>query len=368
MKKLLLCLLLAAICCQAEEDLYTGVMKRKFDLYLQEARRTQAVGQSNRSIDYYRKTIAFEEDFPEIENAYKELYELLIRVGDSSGATALKDEYLQRFPQGKFFASSAPDPQAGAPARNFGEQVPSEPASEPVPEPEKKSGWVRFRNKVKNVFRKVQDVSEDALGLIVSTSINATTQTSGNKEYIRRVEEIGSRVAAQSPRQDVKWRFRVVRDNDLNAFAVPGGYIYVNEGTVKATEGDDAALAGVLAHEVGHVTSRHSIHALERTLLFQRILDISKSSEIDKNKQNLLIAYAFLQELPISRENEYEADQWGVHLTHRAGYDPAGLVRFFDLLQKKYGGSSSKLGVLLSTHPATPDRIGHANGIIAGLQ
>ncbi|MDD2714343.1 MAG: M48 family metalloprotease [Candidatus Wallbacteria bacterium] len=396
MKSFILLMIFGIISLLYADDLYTQVHERKLNLYLEQARKEHAAGDNNGAISYYLKAIQSQENFPAVEDAYSELFRVYLDRSQYRTAMDLKADYLKRFPGGKYFqgsqvpgeqslqtleaasaevanapvpgqAEKAPEVSGGLTVTSEMTAVPSIQLPQPVEE-ERKSGWVRFRDKIKKGFRGVQNVSESALGAIVSASVNLTTSFAKDDAINNRVETIGRKVAAQSPRQDVKYSFHVTKDKELNAFAVPGGGIYVTEGTVKATLGDDSALAGVLAHEIGHVTSRHSIHALEKSMLFQQILNLSNNKTIDKYKQALQISYIFMAQLPISRENEYEADQWGVTLSKAAGYDPKGLVRFFELLQKENKGGESKMGVMLSTHPATPDRIDHANQIIAGLK
>lgn len=344
-------------------DFYKKVQIKRIDFYYKQANKYKELKKYNDAENYYKKVISFKFYYEIIEKAYKELFDIYLMQSRYRDAMDLKKEYLKRFPDGKYFSGTPPDSKKIAlerPVKNT--QVSAD------NEKSKKSKWIRIRDKIKRFFRKTQNVSEAIIGAQVAFSINITRRFVKDKEVIDRVRKIGERVAAQSPRQDIKYKFYVINDSSLNAFAVPGGYIYVTLGTVKATLHDDSALACVLAHEIGHITSRHSIHAIERSILFYKILDMAKSNKIEKHKKALQIAYIFLYQLPLSRKNEYEADKWGVELSYKAGYDPKGLIRFFRLLQKKYGRQSSGGGVLISTHPATENRINRALELINNLK
>jgi len=352
MKRIFIFLFVISLTFLSFADSFTDlILKKKNDFYIQQARIYSSRNDFNNAEKYYMKVINSSLKDDTVEISYKELFDMMVSTSRDSQAMELKKKYLSVFPHGKYFES-----------QNNNENV-----SHQKQENEEKSSWIRFRNGLFGFFRKIQTVSEKVVGAQVYAAVRLTRPLSNNRLYTERVKKIGKAVAAKSPRQDVKYRFYVIKDDSLNAFAVPGGYIFVNEGTVKATLNDDSALAGVLGHEIGHITSRHSIHSLEKSLLFQRILDISKSKTIDKYKRALQISYIFFYQLPISRENEYQADYWGVSLSYAAGYDPNGLIRFFELLKKKYGTKESKGSTLLSTHPATNDRIKHAKNIIKGL-
>jgi len=184
------------------------------------------------------------------------------------------------------------------------------------------------------------------------------------KAYVNR---IGQALARVSDRPDIPYHFRIIDEpNQVNAFALPGGYIYVYTGLLKRAE-SEAELAGVLAHEIGHVAARHATERL--TLMYGYQLGVSlllgkDPSEIEKLVANLfgttgLLAY--------SRKDEFEADRLAVRYTNRAGYTPDGILRFLRKLQTMETREPSLLEKWLSTHPPTRDRIERVDALIAQL-
>ena len=181
------------------------------------------------------------------------------------------------------------------------------------------------------------------------------------------VDQIGQRIAALSDRPNIKYHFKVIdKPDQVNAFALPGGYIYVYSGLLKRVE-SEAELAGVLAHEIGHVAARHATERL--TLMYGYQLGVSlllgeDPSEIAKLVSNLfgvggLLAY--------SRRDEYEADRLGVQYANSAGYDPNGLLSFLKKLKEMEKREPGLLEQLLSTHPPTSERIKRVREQIARL-
>jgi predicted Zn-dependent protease len=164
-------------------------------------------------------------------------------------------------------------------------------------------------------------------------------------------------------RSDVTWTVNVIDDNKtVNAFATPGGYLYVYSGLLMAAD-NEAELAGVMAHETGHVVARHSA----RQMVDAYGLEAVTSLALGNNPGLLGSLVTGVGEkgfmLANSRSDETEADEYGARYASAAGYDPHGLVTFFDKLRKQEGNSPRFLAIL-SDHPATPDRIDHVNGFI----
>ena len=144
----------------------------------------------------------------------------------------------------------------------------------------------------------------------------------------RYVNEIGQRLAASSDRNNIPYTFQVVADNSINAFATSGGFVYINTGVVRAAE-NESELAGVLAHEIGHIVGRHSVNRMREITLANGIVGALGVSQDDL--VNIGVQLALF--LPNSRSAEYEADELGFFNMGRAGYDQRGLIAFMENLR-----------------------------------
>ena len=182
-------------------------------------------------------------------------------------------------------------------------------------------------------------------------------------EYVRSVSTPILQ-AANRDRQNVKWKVNVI-DNPkmVNAFATPGGYLYVYTGLLLAAD-NEAELAGVLGHEAAHVTGRHSAQALMLQYGQQAILDVALGKNSGTAAQIAASLAGAGTGLAFSRSNETEADELGAKYTSAAGYDPRGLVTFFQKLAAAEGKTPGFMK-WLSTHPASADRVQHLNSYIS---
>jgi len=168
---------------------------------------------------------------------------------------------------------------------------------------------------------------------------------------------------AKRDRPDVDWSVKVIDDpKTVNAFAVPGGYLYVYSGLLNAAS-DSAEVAGVLGHESGHVVARHSARQMVDTFGLQTLtsLALGQNPSVASKLAGTLAAQGAL--LAYSRADESEADEYGARYASAAGYDPHGIATFFEKLEKE-GGKQPGWATYLSTHPATPDRIKKVNAYI----
>jgi len=188
------------------------------------------------------------------------------------------------------------------------------------------------------------------------------------EEYLT---SLGSRLATHVNDGGFNFNFFVVQDDSINAFALPGGYIGVNSGLILASE-TESELAGVLAHEISHVTQRHiargaydnqrtsivSLAAMLAALVLGAAADMSGDAMtgIVSASQGL----AAQRQINFTRSNEHEADRVGIQLLSSAGFDPYGMSTFFEKLGRRYGGSSQYVPELLRTHPVSADRVAEA--------
>lgn len=172
---------------------------------------------------------------------------------------------------------------------------------------------------------------------------------------LNRVEEIGKKIAAVSDRRDIVYRFSVIDDEEINAVSLPGGFIYVNSGLVEKVSSDDE-LAGVLAHEIGHIIAKHSIKKLQ-ALQGYSILRILLATAPGSGEVGTSADIAFTQLLlGYSREDELLADQLAARYTKLAGFDPNGMITFLEKLRESEKYKIRPLSYW-KTHPYIPDRI-----------
>jgi len=190
-------------------------------------------------------------------------------------------------------------------------------------------------------------------------------------DLVRRyVEDIGNRIVEAAGPQPLRYRFYVVEDPSLNAFAAPGGHIYVHTAIILEAA-NLSELAGVMAHEVGHVALRHIARNYYRQrstgMLYQLgaallSLFVGGAAAQGGMLAGQLAAVAYLNNF--SREAEREADQFGVEVLPGAGINPIGLATFFETLLKQQG-NQGRPPAFLSSHPATEERIANTRAAIA---
>ncbi len=163
------------------------------------------------------------------------------------------------------------------------------------------------------------------------------------------VNQVGQRVAQQSQRSKLTYRFQVVQDDAINAFATAGGYVYVTTGLLQTAD-NEAELASVLGHEVGHVEGRHLINSMSREAWRRGLMT---AAGIDRS-QAVQLGVELAMRRPGSRENEFDADLRGLRILQGANYAQEAMVSFMKKLQAKSTGAPPSF---LSTHPATGDRV-----------
>ncbi len=212
----------------------------------------------------------------------------------------------------------------------------------------------------------IDGTTEARMGLETDKGIRKQYPAVTDTALIAYVHEVGQRLAAHSPRSNLQYRFTVLESDIVNAFAAPGGYIYVTTGLLKAAE-DEAELAGVLAHEIGHVCGRHALRAVQNMLGVQLATRLLLGDTEQGLWHQVSSVGASLFTLKNSRDHELEADQFGLRISYEAGYDPEGLVRFLEHLRQLYGDGAHGIEGWLSTHPANDDRIAAARAELAGF-
>ena len=212
---------------------------------------------------------------------------------------------------------------------------------------------------------------EAQIGRAIMRSIRNSGQVVEDPQVAEYINDVGHRIAAQTNEGDHDFTFFVVNDPRINAFALPGGYIGVHTGLIEATRNEDE-LAGVLAHEVAHVTQRHiarSIHASSRQSILSTALMLgalilgAASGDSDVAQAGMAVAQgtAAQQQINFTRSNEHEADRIGISALAGAGFDPHGMSSFFEVMSRQQLSSpDERMPEFLRTHPVTSTRIAEA--------
>jgi predicted Zn-dependent protease len=179
------------------------------------------------------------------------------------------------------------------------------------------------------------------------------------------VERVGKQLAAQSERP-MPYKFSLLRSDIPNAFALPGGRIYVTNGLLQVM-GSQRELGAVLGHEVGHVAARHNVRALERQMGAELLAAVAGAAVGGRGGQAAEVAAkvtAGMLNLRYSRQDEYQADQLGIRYLAKANDNPWGMVEMLNELAEAAGSEGSRLGEMFSTHPLTNKRIEEAADIV----
>lgn len=217
-----------------------------------------------------------------------------------------------------------------------------------------------------NPVRQLMETSEDQereLGMQFDREVGRHIELVDDPVVLAFVHDLGNELLKRVPSQPFVYRFRVVKDPTLNAFAVPGGYIYLHSGTILAAGSVDE-LAGVLAHEIGHVKGRHYARMREKAAipeLLTSLAGVAVAAAAQQPGAAVIASGANVAlQLHFSREFENEADQLGMDYMTRSGYEPAGMGRFFERIvaeQKKMETLPFQVPPYLYSHPEVEDRI-----------
>ncbi len=201
----------------------------------------------------------------------------------------------------------------------------------------------------------ISEADEIALGKAVSEKIRATYGVQQDVEAHRYVTLVGMVVAQKTTRPNLPYQFIILDSNAINAFAAPGGFIHITRGALASFK-DEAELAGVLGHEIAHVTEKHTLKGLQKMKGIELAEDqtsLTSNSEVfakitDKTTEALLQGFG--------RAEELESDKVGVRFAAACGYTPQGLPGFLQTLKAQNESGSAKAG-LFASHPETQERI-----------
>jgi predicted Zn-dependent protease len=217
-----------------------------------------------------------------------------------------------------------------------------------------------------NIFSVAQDIE---LGLRASKEMEVQMEILRNFRANNYLDTLGKRLAAKAPgREHYRFQFKIVNDKSINAAGLPGGIVYVNRGTIEAAD-NEAQLAGVIAHEIGHIVLRHGTHQISNAYVLQAPL--STMGVIGSQSVTAVLAKlggGFTASSIVLRnplEAESEADLLGMQIIYDSGYDPKAAAKFFEKLDVK--DKNSKAAQFLGDHPSPANRIANVTKEIERL-
>jgi predicted Zn-dependent protease len=237
---------------------------------------------------------------------------------------ALKDKLGKKQPQGSAATTDAKTEDAGQPTINL---------------------------------KKPSREEEIQLGRQITGNILGAAPLVKDPELQKYVNQVGRWVASQSDRPYLPWHFGVIESEDLNAFAAPGGYVLITKGLYRQLK-SESELAGVLGHEIGHVTKKHHLKLLQK----QQLLNVGagllsgKMGKENSTVQKVIGSGAEISARSLDKSAEYEADRIGVILAGRAGYEPFGLPEVLQTIGHA-GKDDGRVALLFKTHPHPDDRL-----------
>lgn len=213
-------------------------------------------------------------------------------------------------------------------------------------------------NNLTKATRETSEPEEIKIGQEFAATLLGAKPLAADPALQRYVNALGRWLALQTERPDLPWTFGVLEDPGFNAFATPGGYIFVTRGLMERMR-SEAELAGVLAHEIAHVLKKHHLEAVQKNAGFALLGDFLGAAGKGSNpeaRNALLNVGRKLYASGLDKGDELEADRLGVVIAARAGYDAYGLPSVLQMLQAKSAGDAD-FSLLFKTHPLPAERI-----------
>jgi predicted Zn-dependent protease len=215
----------------------------------------------------------------------------------------------------------------------------------------------------KNAVKATTEIGEPEeidIGRDLSARLLGAAPLMANEGVQRYVNHVGRWLASQTERADLPWRFGVLEAPQLNAFATPGGNVFVTRGLLERMK-SEAELAGVLSHEIAHVLRKHHLHAIQKgaqTALAGEALQqaLARRDGVNPNREKLIALGSEVFTRGLDKSDELEADRLGVAIAARGGYDAYGLPSVLQTLQAM-NPQDSGLALMFKTHPAPAERL-----------
>jgi predicted Zn-dependent protease len=222
---------------------------------------------------------------------------------------------------------------------------------------------------VASIFLSACEVSQDqevAIGEQTAQDVQAQLPIVSDPYITSYINELGDTIASHTSRADLTWHFYVVNAHEVNAFALPGGFVYVNRGLIESAERADE-LAGVLGHEIGHVIERHSVKQMQNQQKVGVVASLACTltnlcdSQLGQAAVNIGGNAVIARH---SRADELAADSEAVENVLRVNIDPEGIPALFEVLMAQRKREPTIVDAWFSTHPLEESRIQHARGLI----
>ena len=220
----------------------------------------------------------------------------------------------------------------------------------------------RLLDAAKNVGRastEIDEKQEIEIGREIASTLLGAAPLVQNDAMQRYVNQVGRWLALQSERPDLPWQFGVLDAPQVNAFAAPGGFVFITRGLLERMK-NEAELAGVLAHEIVHVLKKHHLKAIQKNAQANLAADALSAAMRDSNSAMRQKLVGFGTEMfarGLDKTDELEADRLGIVIAARAGYDAYGLPSVLQVLQAM-NPEDSGLALMFKTHPAPAERLG----------
>lgn len=212
---------------------------------------------------------------------------------------------------------------------------------------------------VQKATTEISEPKEIELGDGIASNFLGAAPLLQDQRIQKYVNNVGRWLALQTERPDLPWQFGVLDDNDINAFAIPGGYVFITRGLLMRMK-SEAELAGVLAHEISHVLMKHHLQAIKKSarteLMSEFAGQVMQKNGVDPALSKLVSAGTEIYTRGLDKNDEFEADRMGVVIAARGGYDPYGLPAVLQTLQG-VSPQDSGLALMFKTHPALNVRL-----------
>ncbi len=220
---------------------------------------------------------------------------------------------------------------------------------------------------IKDATGEVDEEREQKIGERLSSKLLGAAALVEIREVQLYVNRVGRWLASQTERADLEWHFGVLDADTINAFATPGGYVFITRGLL-LTMDSEAELAGVLAHEISHVLRRHHLEAIKTRAQRELTLNVMSALSDDDNgglMDSMIDMGMDLYSKGLDRDDEYEADRMGVVIATRAGYEPYGLPVSL-LALAEVNTEDDSIALMSSTHPPVSDRLARLDQLMEG--